>query len=274
MKSHEDAAAGGGAIAVAQGVSTRLSVFAQTEVGKILDQVGCAAETDWPTIEGCLVVLFTARSGSTFLCRELEAAFDIGRVGESLNPAKLQKRPATKIVRKLKSSWFAFKAGAPALIAAEGRGFFEAYGSRTSFIRLVRRDIVAQAVSMARASQTGMWHAHRAPARAPEYDRALIAKSLAKIARGVDQLRRYADASGRPHRLLAYEDFANGDLASAVAVGDGLGLPRRRPEDGAALRPVERMGDATNEAWIARFNEDMTGAQREVMQRYAASIGS
>jgi LPS sulfotransferase NodH len=254
------------------GLPPLLSVFTASEVHRIRAQIGAVSSAPWPAIEGCLVVLFTARSGSTFLTRELEIAYDIGHVGESLNPPKLQKRPAQRIVDKLGSSWFAFKAGLPGVISAESCGLLDAYRSRTSFIRLVRRDILAQAVSTAKAVQTRAWHARNAPVREPEYDGALISKSINRIARGVEQLRQYAQSTGRPCLTLVYEDFADGDLTAALAVGDALGLPRRLSPADFAPRPVERVGDAVNEAWISRFAEDMTPAVRNRVKHYVASI--
>ncbi len=40
----------------------------------------------WPPLERVLRVIFTSRSGSTLLARELQRAFAVGRIREALNP--------------------------------------------------------------------------------------------------------------------------------------------------------------------------------------------
>ncbi len=253
-----------------KGFQGPLSAFNARTIEQIRNRIGDTPDERWPNVDGCLVVLFTARSGSTFLTRELEVAYDIGHVSESLNPPKLLKRSPQKIVRKLRSSWFAFKAGAQGVIAAETCGLMAAYRERTCFIRLIRRDIVAQAVSTAKAIQTTSWHARNTPVKSAEYDEAMIDEAVGRISIGVEQLRQYAIATGRPHLQLVYEDFAYGDLEPAMRVGDELGLPRRPPDD-KALRPVERVGDEVNAAWIARFNEEMSPATRAIVEYYVAN---
>lgn len=246
---------------------SRLAVFSDHQIEKGGKEI-TPIESAWPEIGGCLAALFVPRSGSTFLCRELEGAFQIGQMGEVLNPAKLRNRSAQQIVAARRDSWFAFKAGVPGVVAAESCGFFDAYIRQTSFIRLVRKDIVAQAVSLAKGSQTQQWKAYNSPTRAPVYDRDMIAHGVTNIARGVETLGRFAEASGRPSLILAYEDFSSGDLSPALAAGDALGVPRREADAEAVYRPVERMGDAVNEEWRARFLEEMDSSTRDRIERY------
>lgn len=52
------------------------------------------------------------------------------------------------------------------MIAAELCGFFDAYLRETSFIPLLRRDIVAQAVSCVKAKRTGQYHSTQKPMKA------------------------------------------------------------------------------------------------------------
>ncbi len=218
------------------------------------------------------MVLFTARSGSTYLTRELEYTYDLGRMGETLNPAQVKNRPVAKIVAARKKQWFGFKAGVQGVVAGELYGFFDAYLEKTVFMRLVRRDIVAQAISFKKASQTGQWHAHNQAERVPEYDGASITKSIKKIVASAEHLRLYAERAGRPCRTVFYEDFAQGDFAGVLAAADALGVPRRPPEADAEHRPVERMSDQTNETWRARFTEEMNSRTRDMIDRYLQDI--
>jgi len=257
---------------VADAAKARLKVFLDAEVERIGKTVGTIHAAPWPRIEGCLVVLFTARSGSTFLARELEYAYDIGRMGETLNPAQVRGQAVAKIVAKRQGAWFACKAGLEGVVAGEFYGFFEAYLEKTWFLRLVRRDIVAQAVSLAKAAQTQQWHVTDRPRRAAAYDAARIVKALKTIATGDQQLTRYAKRTGRPCRTLTYEDISGGDLSPILAAGHLLGLPRRKGDAGVAHRSVERMGDAINDEWRARFAEEMDASTRDLIDQYLDTI--
>ncbi len=252
--------------------SPRLKPFPASLDRKILREMGPISQEPWPEVEACLLVLFTARSGSTFLTRELEIAFEVGKMGETLNPPKVKKRPLQKSIPRLMGAWFSAKAGVPGVVSGELCGFFDHYIHKTSFIRLLRKDIVAQAVSTAKAVQTRAWHAINTPVAEAQYDGAIIADAVVKIERNVAQLRQYASLTGRPCLPLVYEDFANGDLTPALKVGDALEVPRHKSDEGVVARPVERVGDATNQAWIARFTEEMDVQVRDCIARYVEAI--
>ncbi len=250
----------------------RLAVFPRPQVQLIRERIGKVRRKPWPAVQGSLVVLFTARTGSTFLVRELEYAFDVGRMGESLNPAIVADQPVADIVRRREGRWFAFKAGLQGVVAGEFYGFFDAYMETTSFLQLVRRDIVAQAVSFAKATQTQQWHLEDQVSRTPTYDGPAIAKAVKKIVNGTDQLRMYAERTGRPCLTLIYEDFEAGDFASAFAACDRLGVPRRDSQTMVEHRAVERMSDDVNESWRARFSREMDCSMRDRIAHYVHSI--
>jgi LPS sulfotransferase NodH len=251
----------------------RLTIFPAAQVARCRRELPAADAAPWPRIDGCLTALFTARSGSTLLCRQLETLFEVGEMGEKLNFAKLKKRSAQTAVGARKEGWFGFKCGVAPLIGAELLGFFDAYLPQTVFVHLVRRDIVAQAVSYAKASQTGQWHAEMKPPGDATYDAGRIATALRSIAVQRDQLRRYVESTARPHIGLLYEDVANGGLTAARAAGEFLGLPRRRQEnDGNLLRPVEKMSDAVNDEWKERFFQDIDPSLARLVDDYATAV--
>jgi LPS sulfotransferase NodH len=251
----------------------RLEAFSHFDVEQIVERLGDVHWPPWPEIQGCFVILFTARSGSTFLCRELERVFDIGRMGESLNPGQVKGRPVADIVRERENAWFGFKAGLQGIVAAEVCGFFDAYLSRTVFIRLVRRDIVAQAVSFVKAAQTSQWHRGNAPRREPHYDAAAITKAIRKLSTGIRQLGDYAAGSQRPCLTLVYEDISEGDVTPAIVAGESLGLPRHPPGARAPHRPVERMSDAVNREWCERYRRDMDAPIRKRVDAHVDALG-
>lgn len=93
----------------------RLAAFPEAQIELIGGRLGSILTEPWPVIDGCLSVLFTSRAGSTFLARELETVFDIGRMREAFNPNPIMQGFApAEIVSRRKGTWFSFKAGAPA----------------------------------------------------------------------------------------------------------------------------------------------------------------
>ena len=99
---------------------------------------------------------------------ELERRFNIGAIHEALNPPQITAFAARRGLstpeaalkeavreRLSASGWFGFKAGARAMALGEHLGLLDQYWTRTTFILLLRRDVVAQAVSIARAKLSG-----------------------------------------------------------------------------------------------------------------------
>lgn len=259
-------------IASSATATQRLDVFTRAQVGDVSRQLGPIASAPWPRIGGCLAILFTSRSGSTCLARRLECAFAIGRLRESLNPYRVRGTSAAQIVEGRQDPWFSFKAGPDGLIAAELCGLFDIYLRQTSFVLLRRRDVVAQAVSCVKANQTGRWHSIQEQMGAASYDELKVAEYISLIINAVGRLQRYIENSGRPWRTLTYEDFADGDFATAMDVCDDLAVPRRHAGSRIRPRPVDRIGDATNAQWIARFRKEMDGAMRDRIEAYSAEL--
>ncbi len=270
---------------MAEHENPRLRVFSAQEIKKCQKKLGLSDAAPWPEIGGCLTALAPARSGGTLLCRQMETLFDIGQMGERFGPPKLKKLSAQAIVSEQLAAqaidlermkpWFAFKGGTSALGRLELIGFFDAYIDRTVFVRLIRRDIVAQAVSQAKAGQTGQWHVNnkaKSPV-SPIYDLGMIAAGVKGIALQVERMRRYVESAGRPHTRLFYEDIAANGLCAAKAAGDVLGLPPREVgDDCELLRPIEKQGDEVNDEWRERFLKEMTAAVGGIIEDYVTAI--
>ncbi|MEO7027290.1 MAG: Stf0 family sulfotransferase [Caulobacteraceae bacterium] len=251
---------------------SRLRAFPDTKVAKIHEQLRNVDGAPWPDLPGCLLVLFTARSGSTYLCRELEKHFHVGKMAETLNPAQISKTPVELLLSKRLSPWFAFKAGFKGVVGAECSGFVDTYLNDIVLVRLIRRDIVAQAVSLVKATQTRQWHLTDAIRQPAHYDLAEIESAIIKIASVADRLRTYAESMGRPCEMLAYEDFSGGDTSAALRICDRLGVPRRSIDSPIEHRPTERMGDEMNEQWRQQASREMGAVARDWVSRYRAAV--
>ncbi len=134
----------------------------------------------------------------------------------------------------------------------------EVFGN-TLFIHLTRQNKLDQAISLVKATQTGLWH--KAPdgtelerlfaQQEPSYDAQAIAKHLAELtemdANWVSWFREqekepviisYEDLSASPAKVLAK---LLGDIGVDSVDANGINLP------------VAKLADKTNEVWATRF---------------------
>lgn len=255
------------------GALRRLGAFTPAHVERGKASLGAIRAAPWPEIDGCLGLVFTSRSGSSLLCQELASRYRIGDMGESLNPHMVQGIAAANIVRAHADNWFSFKLGLPGVISAELTGVVSQYIARTHFLFLLRRDVVAQAVSLVKARQRGQWlSTHRPTGSTPSYDAGEIAAAIRIIVRALGHLRSYLELTERPWRRLVYEDFERGDYASALTACDEFGVPRRPPGELSARPALEKMSDGVNEDWMVRFREEMDSPIRDCIANYAAAF--
>jgi LPS sulfotransferase NodH len=130
------------------------------------------------------------------------------------------------------------------------------------FIHLAREDKLAQAVSMVKAEQTGLWHAapdgreieRLAPPRPPEYDFARIGKKLAALEEYDAAWRRWFAAEGLAPLRIGYESLAADPAAAVARICDALGVAA--PAPGSLTPGVAKLADATSLEWMRRFRED------------------
>jgi trehalose 2-sulfotransferase len=131
------------------------------------------------------------------------------------------------------------------------------------FVHFERLDYVGQAISEAKAIQTGRYRSTHPPARPgePVYDRALLRQQLEAAARGQARWRLFFARNAIKPLYLTYEGLL-GDPGGAVqAVADLMELDAPvKVEPSAARLTVQR--DAINEAWRARFLAEEGGLDR------------
>ena len=249
-----------------------MSAFTTPQIEGVASRLGPVLHAPWPHLDGCLGVLFTSRSGSSYLARELAKRFKIGRMEEALNPHLVEGIAPAEIIRSYADGWFSFKLGVPGIISAELTGAIERYVDITCFIMLLRKDIIAQAVSLVKANQTGQWHSITAPKRDPEYDAVQLATSVRTIANAVGSLRTYLERSERPWRKLFYEDFEHGDFTIAETICGEFKIPRYDDGQGPNLVSLLRTADEVNEVWRERFREDVDKKTSQIIDAYCANL--
>lgn len=243
----------------------------------------------WPDLQGCIVIVFASRAGSTFLCRHAESQFNISGVGESLNTAILEtiqaRRDKTNTLDTLKETigeqaqggWFLCKAGTPGLISGELHGFFDQYLNQTTFIFLLRRDLAQQAISLFKARLTKQFHSNQNAERAAtveDFNRGEISRYLKTIYQGCLQIKAHLDITGRPYYPVFYEDFENGDMTGVENILSTIGLPRRIEPLQHEKRQVNMLDRTVNAAWRERYAEEMEEPVRGILERYEHFLDS
>lgn len=137
------------------------------------------------------------------------------------------------------------------------RARLEAAFGPLRFVHLARGDRVAQAVSLVRARQTGLWHRaadgseleRTAPPAPPRFDAAAIGREHAALQAAEAGWAAWFAAEGISPLRLRYEDLAADPAAALARVLAVLGLPA----PAQALPPTARLADATSAEWAARF---------------------
>jgi len=133
---------------------------------------------------------------------------------------------------------------------------------RVLFLHLRREDKLAQAVSLVKAEQTGLWHIapdgreleRLAPPAAPVYDRARIARQLAALEAQDAAWEPWFAREGIAPMRIGYESLSADPAATVRRICAALGVGEPDP---ATLRPgVARLADRISAEWIARFRAE------------------
>jgi LPS sulfotransferase NodH len=121
-----------------------------------------------------------------------------------------------------------------------------------SFVWIRREDVVAQAVSWARAVQTGQWASFQAVQAEPAFDFDQV-DGLYHLARVHDGAwARWFAAHGVDPLRVVYEELATDPVGVVEDVIARLGL-EPSPVKGRAPMELSRQGDAVNLDWAARY---------------------
>lgn len=125
---------------------------------------------------------------------------------------------------------------------------------RLAFVHLRRRDVVAQAVSWAKALQTHYWHPGETVepgAQQPHYDEELIGRLVAAIESFEADWAQWFAAHGIVPHEAVYEQLAEDPLGTAHEVLDFLGL--HVPPGRQLVVEHRRQADQVNADWAARY---------------------
>ena len=257
----------------------RLSAFRESSLRRA-DDLGEGAIDGWPRLAGVVGILFASRSGSTALSRHIGSTYEVGKVREAFNTPAIRSRmkrhslepfPALSrfIEENAPSGWFVFKAGAPGIINAERLRFITAHHSRFFGALLLRRDLIAQAISIDTARRTGQYHSTQeaeVELTADDFQPDGIWRRMQTIDRIVRSLDAYLSLLDRPRCTLVYEDFKGGDYSVVSAALSGLNIPvhaSHQPDE--QVRPVTRSYTAD---WKQKMQAALSPSQSEMLASY------
>lgn len=226
-----------------------------------------APPPDWQTPDRGYAVCCLPRSGSNLLCDLLAQSGQAGAPAELLHETArtAAPRPAAQWMGAIAAAGtrqggaFAIKLFPEHLARLEqkhGIRFFDWFPG-LKLILLRRRDLLAQAVSLAIARQTGSWvksnPGHHGEAR---YDADFIAGMLDRLVEWEAYWRRHIAVAGSPTLELIYEDFEHDPVGGANAALTFLGLAPLRAET-ASSDWLGRQGGSLNREWCERFRDDL-----------------
>lgn len=146
-------------------------------------------------------------------------------------------------------------------LASDKERFEKVFG-RVLYIHLSRENKLAQAVSLVKARQTGLWHIapdgteieRVGPAREPHYD-------FARIKDEVEELEAYDAAwniwfaqQGIAPLRIGYEHLSAEPAVALLRICEALGV--RAPDAGHVRPGVAKLADETSLDWMRRFHLD------------------
>lgn len=146
-------------------------------------------------------------------------------------------------------------------LASDTARFKKAFG-RIFYIHLSRENKLAQAVSLIKAQQTGLWHIapdgseieRVAPPKAPHYDFERIKGELAELEAYDAAWNIWFATQGLTPLRIGYERLSANPAAALLGICEALGV---QAPDAEKVRPgVAKLADETSHDWMHRYRLD------------------
>jgi len=207
----------------------------------------------------------TGRTGSNWLCALLSSTGALGRPREYFNcEARRQfddpdypAEPVEQFDRILSmgatpNGIYGLKVFPPQLDAVTPTCAWSELLPNLGFVWLQRRDLLGQAISSARASQTGQFRSSIRATASPRYDADLIRHLLAAVVKDQARWAFFFARTGIAPLTLHYEEIVADPQASVDRIAALVGLGEAAP-----IRPelveFRMQRDAISEEWRERF---------------------
>ncbi len=138
---------------------------------------------------------------------------------------------------------------------------FETAFGKSVYLHLMREDKVAQAVSLVRAEQSGLWHlasdgSVRQGARNPKpnrYDAIAIEKEVAALTRDETAWQNWFTAQNIPPVPITYEELATNPQSVMATILSAIGKDTSIAQ---TIEPITaKLADAESQSWIEKFRK-------------------
>lgn len=147
-------------------------------------------------------------------------------------------------------------------LASDKARFEKAFG-RLLYFHLSREDKLAQAISLIKAEQTGLWHVapdgteieRLAPAQDPQYDFARIRQEVAELESYDTAWNSWFEAQGIIPLRIFYERLSADPAATLIRICESLGVPA--PDAGDVRPGVAKLADQTSLDWMRHYHLDL-----------------
>lgn len=210
-------------------------------------------------------IVFTNRSGSTYLGDLLAATGYFNRAGEPLNGDTVVQQSRARgldgfaayfgaiAAERAQNGHFVLKAAIGQVAVLAGHGILGRILPRSRFIVIQRADKLGQAISWSIASATGKFSSlqDRPPARVPEYSRKGLTQIIASYSDAEARASEFFGLNGIVPLHLTYELITKYRSLTVRLVCDFLGADA--PDYDPARIRLQRQADALNDAWRARY---------------------
>ena len=220
-----------------------------------------------PTDRGYMICA-TPRSGSNYLCELLASTGQLGKPAEYFNTVGRRKyldpnypkhpRAQVRIIRSIGSTAngiYGVKVMPPQYHRARKRvDLFHALPN-LKFVRLRRSDLLGQAISMARAQQTGQFMSSQRASKTPVYDAQRIRSCILDVGVMESTWDKLMLELGAQPLAMEYENVMRDPQGAVDQVAALMGVARPVPIDPAMVM-VTIQRDRSNDEWRPRFLAD------------------
>lgn len=210
------------------------------------------------------VICTTPRSGSNFLCQVLASTNQLGAPLEYFNPLGRRALEAPDFpdavidqVRWIKARGatpngiYALKAFPDQFAGALRQINLFEHLPDLRFVRLVRRDLLGQAISWARALQTGQYRSTQQAQASAQFEARLVAKCMVDISTATASWDIYFARAGIAAPTLIYEDIVADPSAAVAGIAQLLDIEPPAIDLGKVDLTVQR--DEVSEEWRECF---------------------
>lgn len=184
----------------------------------------------------------------------LNKAIEVGKGATSIFGLRLMRENLGELSATLDQIY-------PGLVSDRAR-LERAFG-KILYLHLSREDKLAQAISLVKAEQTGLWHVapdgteieRLGPPKDPEYDFERIRQKVLEF-EGYDAAwNTWFEAQGISPLRIGYETLSADPAAVLTRVCEALGVAA---PPAAAVKPgVAKLADAISRDWMRRYHQDL-----------------